>query len=93
MCLDLLLNMTSLAIAMEDWLSQYNGIGNLGQKPKSLRSHHNHTSSLELCTIAMYSASVVDCAFTDFFLDFHATGPPIIIHTYPVMDLASQPFA
>ena len=62
------------------------GWGFLRQR-MSARRRDNHTASLVAMQHAIYSASHVEVAVLDCFLDFQLTAAPAIKKTYPLVDL------
>src|SRR5277367_1836996 len=61
--------------------------------PNSLERFLSQTASRPASESATYSASVVDSAIMDCFLDFQVITPPAAKKTYPIVDFISQLFA
>jgi hypothetical protein len=53
------------------------------ENPSSVYKLWNQRASHPACASAMYSASVLDCALSVCFFDFHSTAPPPDTNTIP----------
>src|SRR5882724_6514833 len=74
-CFVLAWNWPSFDRAMADWLSQLSVIGEESGHVISPRNECNHRASFTVWVVATYSASVVDRATIDCFLELQLTAP------------------
>ena len=71
-------------MAIDPSLSPKIVVGNFCAKPSSPNRFLNHRASHVASDKATYSASMVDKAVTDCFLEYQVITPPDILKTYPV---------
>ena len=76
-CFVLAWNWLSFDRMMVDWLSQLSVIGEDSGHMISPRNKHNHRASFAAWVVAMYSASVVDRAMINCFLELQLTMPTL----------------
>ena len=77
-------------MAIDPLLSPWIVVGKVCAKPNSENKFLNHLASRAALDRAIYSASVVDIAVMDCFLENQVIVPPAIMKTYPVIDFKSS---
>jgi hypothetical protein len=77
-------------MAIDPSLSPRIVVGKICAKPSSENKFLNHQASRAALDKAIYSASVVDIAVIDCFLENQVIAPPAIMKTYPVIDFKSS---
>lgn len=88
-CLDLPLYIVFWALVVVDWLSQWviNAVTYLYQHDISSKRYRCHWVSSFASSKAMNSDSIVDIVIQVCLEGFHETTPPLIMNTYPLVDL------
>jgi hypothetical protein len=90
MCRDLCVEYGLPVIVIVPQLSQWMGTASCNGKPSSVYRLRNQRALHPACANAMYLASVLDCALSVCFFDFHSTAPPPDTKTTPVVDFCSS---
>ncbi len=88
-CFALLWNCGFFDIAIDPSLSPKIIVGNVCANPSSSNKFLNQCASHIASDKAIYSASMVDNAVTDCFLEYQVIAPLDILKMYPVVDFRS----